>query len=160
MEQLNFIDIEEKQEDAPQTLTQYTDKDLGKVARKPFVLKYLDPPRAKEKEMAVFTNSKKLAEYIFVITEKSPKKFRWNIVSRLQNTSIDVIDNLYQANFEKDEKRLFYQTRAGVSLRLLDFYAETAKKLQAITTKQMFFIAKQILDLRKLLGGWTKSVKK
>jgi len=33
----------------------------------------------KDREMAVFTHAKKLSEYIFVISEKSPVKFRWNI---------------------------------------------------------------------------------
>lgn len=51
--------------------------------------------------MAVFTHAKKLSEYIFVISEKSPVKFRWNIVSRLLNTSVDVIENLYHANYDK-----------------------------------------------------------
>lgn len=140
--------------------TSITPMELRKVSRKPFIVQSIDPAKDKEREMAIFTHAKKLSEYIFVITEKSPKKYRWSIITRLQNTAVDVVDNLYQANFEQGEKRLFYQTRAGVMLRLLDHYAEIAKKLQAITTKQMFNIAKQVYEARKLLGGWTKSSKK
>ena len=67
--------------------------------------------------MAVFTHAKKLSEYIFVITEKSPKKLRWSIVARLQNCSVDVIENLYRANYEREtEPRLNYQKSASVSL--------------------------------------------
>lgn len=137
-----------------------TPKMLKKASRKPFIIFSIDPAKDKEREMAIFTHAKKMSEYIFLITEKSPKKYRWSIVNRLQNTSIEIIDNLYQANYEKDDKRLYYQIRAGVLLRILDHYAEVAKKLQAITTKQMFHIGKLILEARKLLGGWTRSVKR
>lgn len=135
------------------------EKALKVVARKPFVINSLDVAKDKEREMAVFTSAKKLSEYVFVVTEKSPKKYRWSIVSKLQSASIDVIDNLYQANFEQQEQRLFYQKRAGVKLRLLDHYAEIAFKMQAISQKQMFNIAKYIVEVRKMLAGWSKSTK-
>lgn len=130
------------------------------TGRKKYIVRSINGvSKDKEKELAVFTHAKKLAEYIFVITEKSPKKLRWSIVSKLQNASIDVIDCLYQANFERDERRLYFQNRASVRLQLLDFYTETAKKMQAITNKQMLIIGKQLFEVKKLLGGWTKSVK-
>lgn len=128
-------------------------------ARKPFRIKDFDSPR--DKEMAVFTHAKKLSEYIFIITEKSPKKFRWSIVSRLQSSSVEIVENLYRANFERDdEKRIYYQKSAAVGLKLLDFYTETARKKQAITVHQMEVIAKQILQTTKLLNGWVKSTKR
>lgn len=128
-------------------------------ARKPFVIHDFDPPR--DKEMAVFTHAKKLSEYIFVITEKSPKKLRWSIVSRLHNTSVDVIENLYRANYERETvTRAEFQKRSMVGLNLLDFYAETAKRKQAINLHQMAVIAKQISEVKRLLSGWIKSNKK
>jgi len=129
------------------------------AARKPFRLTDFDTPH--DKEMAVFTHAKKLSEYVFVITEKSPKKFRWSIISRLQNASVEVIENLYHANFEREAAdRLTYQKRAAVSLKLLDFYAETARKKQAITIHQTAVLAEYIAETGKLLNGWIKSTKR
>jgi len=108
----------------------------------------------------VFTHAKKLSEYIFVITEKSPVKYRWNVVSKLMNTSVDVIENLYRANYEKGEERLTWQKKAFVSLHLLDFYSETAFRKQAINFRQLTIIGRQICEVKKLLGGWVKSAKK
>ncbi len=111
--------------------------------------------------MAVFTHAKKLSEYIFVITEKSPKKLRWSIISRLQNTSVEIIEFLYRANFEREEEqRISFQKRAAVGLKLLDFYAETARKKQGITIRQTEVIARQIHETTKLLNGWVKSTKR
>lgn len=129
------------------------------ASRKPFRINDFDTPH--DREMAVFTHAKKLSEYVFVITEKSPKKFRWSIISRLQNASVEVIENLYHANFEREvADRLNYQKRAAVSLKLLDFYAETARKKQAITVRQTGVLAQYISETGKLLNGWIKSTRR
>ena len=128
------------------------------AARKPFVLRDFDTPR--DKEMAVFTSAKKLSEYIFVITEKSPKKFRWSIITRLQNASVDVIENLHRANFEKGEERIAYQKSAMVSLNLVDFFAETARAKNAISLHQTGVIGRQLIECKKLLNGWVRATKK
>ena len=129
------------------------------ASRKPFRINDFDAPH--DREMAVFTHAKKLSEYVFVITEKSPKKFRWSIISRLQNESVAVIENLYHANFEREAAdRLNYQKRAAVSLKLLDFYAETARKKQAITIRQTGVLAQYISETGKLLNGWIKSTRR
>ena len=133
------------------------EKDALHTGRKPFVLHDFDAPR--DKEMAVFTHAKKLAEYIFVITEKSPKKFRWSIITRLQNASVDVVENLYRANFERGEERIAYQKSALVSLNLVDFFADTARSKQAISLRQTGIIAKQISECKKLLNGWVRATK-
>lgn len=135
-----------------------TEKELNHAARTPFVLHNFDTPH--DKEMAVFTCAKKLSEYIFVISEKSPKKFRWSIITRLQNASVDVVENLYRANFSRNpDTRIEYQRNALVSLYLTDFLAETARAKQAINMRQTGIIARQIAECRKLLTGWAKSTK-
>ncbi|MDE7264255.1 MAG: four helix bundle protein [Anaeroplasmataceae bacterium] len=127
------------------------------VGRKTFRITDFDAPR--DKEMAVFTHAKKLSEYIFVVTEKSPIKFRWNIISRLLDTSVEIIEDLYRANYERGEERVLWQKKAMTALNLLDFYADTAKTKQAITFRQMMIIAKQISEVKKLLSGWVRSTK-
>ena len=138
------------QDDNPDNSTQTATKPKYRILD-------FDPPR--DKEMAVFTNAKKLSEYIFVITEKSPKKLRWNIISRLQNNSVETIENLYRANFEKDDMREKYQKEALVKLSLTDYYSETAFQMKAITLKQVKIIATLTSEVKKLLHGWMKSNK-
>ena len=135
-----------------------TGEPVTDVGRKPFVLHDFDTPR--DREMAVFTAAKKLSEYIFIITEKSPKKFRWSIISRLQNASVDVVENLYRANFEKGDERIAYQKSAMVSLNLVDFFAETSRAKNAISLHQTEVIARQLVECKKLLSGWVRATKK
>lgn len=133
--------------------------DPAAATRKSYHISDFDNPR--DKEMAVFTHAKKLSEYIFVITEKSPKKYRWSIISRLQNASVELVENLYRANFERDEAvRVSFQKAAAVCIKLIDFYAETARKKQAITVRQTGVLAKHIAETEKLLNGWVRSTKR
>ena len=133
--------------------------DPSAATRKSYHISDFDNPR--DKEMAVFTHAKKLSEYIFVITEKSPKKYRWSIISRLQNASVELVENLYRANFERDEAlRITFQKCAAVCIKLIDFYAETARKKQAITIRQTAVLAKHIAETEKLLNGWVRSTKR
>lgn len=153
----NFLDEEIRLElDQPADDEAYAQAD--RAARQPFRICDFDPP--KDKEMAVFTAAKKLSEYIFVITEKSPKRLRWSIVVRLQNASVELIENLYRANSEPGERRIDFQKQASVSLSLIDFYSETARCLQAITIRQTGIIARQLYEIKKLLAGWMRANKK
>lgn len=135
-------------------------KNQSNTPSKNYEITDIDKRKTKDREMAVFTNSKNLSEYIFKITQNSPIKFRWSIIARLQNTSVELIENLYRANFEKDDARTKFQKNAKINLCLIDFYTETAKQMQAISTKQMLYIGKQLEEIKKLLEGWIKSTNK
>lgn len=52
----------------------------------------------RQSELSVITKAKNLSSYIYTITQKSPKQFRFMLVARMQNYSIDIIEHLYKAN--------------------------------------------------------------
>jgi len=78
-------------------------------------------------ELSVITKAKELCSYVMTVTDKSPKRFRFTLVSRMQNYALDVIENLYYANEvfvqagnrEQAEKRLGHQQKAQTRLKLL-----------------------------------------
>ena len=122
----------------------------------------------KKNDLVIVTKAKELCSYIVTITQKSPKQFRFTFVSRLQNLSLDVIENIYYANeiyIVKDDKktadqRLALQHRALTSLKLIVFIAELSMKEKCILFKQYEQIAKLTSDCQNLLGAWINSDKK
>ena len=52
----------------------------------------------RQSELLVITKAKDLCSYVMTVTQKSPKHFRYTFVSRLQNLTLSVIENLYRAN--------------------------------------------------------------
>ncbi len=122
--------------------------------------------RKKESELSVIVKAKDLGSYLFTVMEKSPKKFRFTFVSRIQNLSLDIVENLYRANFVyvKDKEDLIhitqrkdYQRNAYVDLKLLVFLSLAAKEQGCILPRQYEQISIQSTEVTRLLLAWSRS---
>lgn len=123
----------------------------------------------KESELAVITRAKELCQYIMVVTDKSPKKFRFTLVSRLQNYSLSVIENLYRANDiylvegnadPNRRRRIMFQREAMIALRMIGYFAVMAREQQCILPRQQSQIAKLLVETQRILYAWVKSDEK
>jgi len=116
----------------------------------------------------VIVRAKELASYILTVTDKSPKRSRFTLTSKLQNYTLNIIENLYRANevfvkkgdAQKAEKRLEYQQQALTEMKLLGYMAQLAMEQQCILTKQYEQITKKLYDCQNLLGAWMNSDRK
>lgn len=122
-----------------------------------------------ENELSILVKSRKLTEYIFTITEKSPKKFRFTITAKLQNGALNAMEQLIRANeyYIKDksqtesyQKRLNCQREAMIELKLLGYLSMIAREQECILPKQQEQIAVQLSECRKMLWAWMLSDKK
>ena len=125
--------------------------------------------KGKEDELTVITRAKELCQYILLVTDHSPKKFRFTLVGRMQNYALDIIENLYLANSillksgtseGKVRQRQEYQGSAMVTLRLLAYIAMVGRESQCITGKQHSVMADKIMETQRLLYAWAKSDQK
>ena len=119
-------------------------------------------------ELSVITKTKDLCSYIMTVTDKSPKRFRFTLVSRLQNYALDVIENLIMANetfvgagdMHSAVIRLSYQRTAMSRLKILSYISELAMKQGCILPRQYEQITKQVYDAENMLGAWMNSDKR
>ena len=51
-----------------------------------------------KKDLLVTQKAKELCDYVFLISERMPKKTRFTLTVRLQNLALDVISHIYTAN--------------------------------------------------------------
>lgn len=120
-------------------------------------------------ELSVITKAKDVVSYIFVVTDKSPKKFRFTLVSRMQNYSLDIVEGLINANevyvMDKDrnirpealKERSRLQRQALTKIKLLAYIAQLSMEQGCILPKQYEQITKKLYDCQNLLGAWVKS---
>lgn len=116
-------------------------------------------------ELAVITKAKDLCDYVLTVTDRSPKKYRFTLVIRLQNYSLDVLENVLSANdvpikdggISEAKERQSFQRRAMTSLKTLGFMSELAMKKQCILLKQYEQITIRVSETQKLLIGWINS---
>ena len=52
----------------------------------------------KKSDLMVIVKAKELCAYVMTVTQKSPKQFRYTFTSRLQNLTLDIMENLMRAN--------------------------------------------------------------
>lgn len=113
-------------------------------------------------ELIVFTKTKDLIDYVLDATSKSPKNFRFTLVTRIQNYALDVLENLYKANeilvvkndLTKKTQRLAFQKRAITSLNLLLYLCEISYKHSCILEKQFIQIMKLGTIAETLIYNW------
>lgn len=121
-----------------------------------------------QNELTVITKSKDLCSYVLTVTQKSPKQFRFSLVSRLHEYSLEVIDKCYRANevyvtgADKTarEKRLAFQHEALTALKLLSYISQLSMEQGCILPKQYEQITKKVSDCQNLIGAWINSDKK
>lgn len=83
------------------------------------------------------TKARELAKYIFDSCEKSPKKFRFTLCTKLENYCLNVIEYIYVADSIKDsDERIIYQDKAKRLLTMIDYFANLSFELGCITFKQ------------------------
>lgn len=119
----------------------------------------------KDSELTVITRAKELSLYILAVTDKSPKKFRFTLVSRLQDYGLEILEKLFLANeipldrkkTGDTERRRKYQREAMTELRLLGYIAMIARESLCILPKQYVVIEQKIVETQRLLYAWVKS---
>ena len=87
---------------------------------------------------------------MMTVTDKSPKRFRFTLVSKLQNYVLDAVEYLIRANevfvaagdVAAARERLAQQRNAMTNLKLLGYMSELAMKQQCILPKQYEQITK------------------
>jgi hypothetical protein len=116
-------------------------------------------------EMTVVTKAKDLVKHTFTLTENTerfPKKFRFTLVNRLQNRSVDIFDCLIEAN-ELDlrdpteaRQRERLQAKALTHLKEFLFLLELSFESGRINAKSLEYWSKLAFDVMYMTKAWKR----
>ena len=100
----------------------------------------------RKSELKIITNSKKLASYIILITESSPKKYRYLYIDKMHECILFIIEYLYKANdtILGDKQRLEYQENVKSKLKLLDAISHLSYEAKSITFNSLEQLQKEV----------------
>ena len=85
---------------------------------------------------------------------------RYEIVikNRIQDTSLDILEYIYYANYIKDmDKKNDIRKKILSKISMLDYYLEYSFKKKYISEKLLYKKSNQLDILTKLVYGWIKS---
>lgn len=112
-------------------------------------------------DLQVIIKAKQLAKHTLIVTSNArryPKKFRFSLVDKMQNKSLEIHDKLFEANRTdlKDCKRerLELQTKAITYCDELLFYIELSYELNIINSGSMEAWSKMVTDIKHMAIAW------
>ena len=114
-----------------------------------------------ENDLKVILKAKELAAHTLRVTSNAnryPKKFRFSLVDKMQNKSMEIYEMLFEANrtdikaYKRD--RLELQTKAITYCDELLFYIEMSHELRIINSDSMGYWSKMVSDVKHMAIAW------
>lgn len=112
-------------------------------------------------DLQVILKAKELAVHTLRITSNAnryPKKFRFSLVDKMQNKSMEIYEVLFEANRtdikEYKRERLELQTKAITYCDELLFYIEMSFELNIINSDSMAHWSKMVSDIKHMAIAW------
>jgi hypothetical protein len=90
--------------------------------------------------------------WLYPTINKFPKKQRFVLGQRLENTILSFTLLLIRANYAKSKASILEEARE--QLYLFVILVRLAKDLKFMSVKQYEFVTKKVYEVGKMLGGW------
>lgn len=121
-----------------------------------------------EKNFVLLNKTKDMVAYSLTITssgDRFPKRYRFTLVNRIQDTALSVYENILHANemrLDSDEytDRQRYQLEAIISCKMMLYFVELSYERKFINTNTCEHWAKMIIEIRRMLAAWRKADQK
>jgi len=88
-----------------------------------------------------------------------PKIDRFTLGARTENTTLSVLEKLYEANAKYGQERLIILQSIDTKLKILQTLIKALYDVKAINDKRFLQLSELGLEIGKMLGGWIKTSK-
>lgn len=105
--------------------------------------------------LPIFEKTYELILWLYPAVNKFPKSQRFVLGQQIENTMLNIMKGIIQANAER--AKLPYLKQASVDLDKLRIIIRLAKDMKFFTVRQYEFAVGKINEIGKMLGGWIKS---
>lgn len=110
-------------------------------------------------ESPVFVKTYDMLLWIFQVTAKFPKEYRFSLGQRLQETGLDFQGKLTEAGLGQGNTESRALAQADVILTKLRQLFRLSKDLGCLSPKQYQHSARFTTEVGNLVGGWRQSIK-
>jgi hypothetical protein len=83
-----------------------------------------------------------------------PRSQRFVLGERIENTALDLLDILVEAQFRSDKLALL--ARANLTLARLRHLLRLANDLHLLGARRFEFVSERIEEIGRMIGGWSK----
>jgi len=105
-------------------------------------------------DLIIFEKIYELILWLYPTVNKFPKSQRFVLGQRIEDTILEILEGIIEANQERD--KTIYLKRTSVELDKLRILIRLSKDLKFISIRQYQFVSEKINEIGKMLGGWIK----
>lgn len=102
----------------------------------------------------IFVKTEAFMLWLLQHTRKFPREERFRLAARIEQVMFTFHESLLYA--AKTKETVYYLHKADAEFDMLRTYARFALELHYTSADQYHYIAEQMTELGKLLGGWMK----
>ena len=95
--------------------------------------------------------------YMLDICSKYPKNVRFNLANRITNISLDILEGVVSAIYDKTKREILIQL--NLKLEILRALLHISVDRHYISVNQYAHISEEVDQAGKMVGGWLKSCK-
>jgi predicted ATP-dependent Lon-type protease len=110
------------------------------------------------KDFTIINDWYEINKYIFKLTDNFPKKVRNSITNRIENLSLEILDNLIISFYSKEKKENL--KIINISFDRLRFLFRLCFDNQYISFEKYQKIIEYINEIGQKVGGWLKKIEK
>lgn len=108
-------------------------------------------------EMPIFVRTFDLLTWLLPVTNHFPRAHRHSFTRRLLGAAFDLRERLEEANLRRGAARLERLDLADEALARVRVYLRLAHKWGWLSTGQYEHVARMVVEIGRLLGGWRKA---
>ena len=105
-------------------------------------------------EVIAVTRCYRIALWIFERVARFPKNHKYTLGQRLENTILDILENLIEASYTKEKESLL--KKANLLVERMRYLVRLSKDLKLIGLSQYEFAGRELNELGSMIGGWRK----
>lgn len=106
----------------------------------------------------IYTKMMDILLWLFQKVNTFPKKQRFILGQQIENTGLEILRLIIQANNQKDfAQKLQYLENINTELEILRSLLQIAQEIKFMSTKSLEYIITQIDEVGRMRGGWAKS---
>lgn len=112
-----------------------------------------------EFDIPIFKKNYDLYKMLCIMRSSVPKQDRYSVWLRVENTSLDLTELLFEATALYKTEKLPVLDKASIKLNLLRVLIRLSHETKAIDGKKYTSMQQQIDEVGRMLGGWMRSLK-
>jgi len=94
----------------------------------------------------------------YQLIPQMPKQDRHTVGQKIQNTCLDLLENLIYASRTDRKNKLGFLEQSAAKLDLLKLLLRLVEDVKAIPTKKYLILSEKLQEIGKMLGGWIRSL--